>query len=97
MGEDSLTSHIKITDNDILKLEFILVSASFSIFSRSWHGNGARKFIDQWFKFRIFNSLMSDIIIIDDIMALILSAPPETRLDQTPHNNDTELNKSYSN
>jgi hypothetical protein len=47
---------------------------------------------------------VSDIIIIDDliddIMAMISSAPPtstETRLDQTPHNNDTELSKGDSN
>jgi hypothetical protein len=47
---------------------------------------------------------VSDVIIINDlindVMALIPSAPPtstETRLDQSPYNNDTELSKGDSN
>ena len=80
------------------------VCASFCVFSRSWHGNGPRSIFDQRFKFGIFNTLMSDVIItndlIDDIIALILSVPPtsiDARLDQTPNNNETELSKSDSN
>ena len=59
-----------------------------------------RGVIDQWSKFRIFNSLTSNVIIINDVMALILSAPPtstEIRLDQTPYNNDTKLSNGESN
>ena len=60
--------------------------------------NTLRRYItDYRFKFRIFNSLVSDVTIIDLIddvtRALILFTPPastETRLDQIPCNNDME-------
>ena len=76
-----------------------------SLFGRSCHShNGLLGYIpEQRLKFRIFNSIVSDVIvddIINDIIALISSTPltnAETRLDQTQHNNDTELSKGNSN
>ena len=63
---------------------------------------------DQKLKHRIFNSLVNKVIIrlyvhgiiINDIIALILSTPlmsSETKLDQTQYNDDTELSKHDSN
>ena len=63
---------------------------------------------DQKLKRSIFNPLVNKVIvklymhgiIINDIIALISSTPlmsSETKLDQTQHNNDTELSKGDSN